>query len=209
MIGDWLNPLGSVDRIGQSVINLGSPSINSDSHHHWPIINRQSATVTNRSIANHQFRLEDRNGRSGRHFLQIPGPTNVPDRILRALSQPTMDHRGPTSRRSAREVFTGSSRSSRRNRPGRHLSGLRHRRVGSLAGEHALARRRDPDVRNRAFRDAVERSRDSPRVRRSTSSTGDWHHGVRPRWVYAKLADDRAPGSRPSPSYTTRPRPAP
>ncbi|MFI6044629.1 pyridoxal-phosphate-dependent aminotransferase family protein [Nocardia sp. NPDC051321] len=32
---------------------------------------------------------------SGRHFLQIPGPTNVPDRILRAIAQPTIDHRGP------------------------------------------------------------------------------------------------------------------
>ncbi|HUL65039.1 MAG TPA: aminotransferase class V-fold PLP-dependent enzyme [Burkholderiaceae bacterium] len=33
--------------------------------------------------------------RSGRHFLQIPGPTNVPDRILRAIDHPTIDHRGP------------------------------------------------------------------------------------------------------------------
>ena len=32
---------------------------------------------------------------SGRHFLQIPGPTNVPDRILRAIDAPTIDHRGP------------------------------------------------------------------------------------------------------------------
>lgn len=32
---------------------------------------------------------------SGRHFLQIPGPTNVPDRVLRAIDFPTMDHRGP------------------------------------------------------------------------------------------------------------------
>ncbi len=32
---------------------------------------------------------------SGRHFLQIPGPTNVPDRVLRAMSRPTIDHRGP------------------------------------------------------------------------------------------------------------------
>ena len=32
---------------------------------------------------------------SGRHFLQIPGPTNVPDRVLRAMDMPTMDHRGP------------------------------------------------------------------------------------------------------------------
>jgi alanine-glyoxylate transaminase / serine-glyoxylate transaminase / serine-pyruvate transaminase len=32
---------------------------------------------------------------TGRHFLQIPGPTNVPDRVLRAMAQPTIDHRGP------------------------------------------------------------------------------------------------------------------
>jgi alanine-glyoxylate transaminase/serine-glyoxylate transaminase/serine-pyruvate transaminase len=32
---------------------------------------------------------------SGRHFLQIPGPSPVPDRILRAISLPTIDHRGP------------------------------------------------------------------------------------------------------------------
>ena len=31
----------------------------------------------------------------GRHFLQIPGPTNVPDRVLRAMNRPTIDHRGP------------------------------------------------------------------------------------------------------------------
>ncbi len=35
------------------------------------------------------------NAKSGRHFLQIPGPTNVPDRILRAIDRPTIDHRGP------------------------------------------------------------------------------------------------------------------
>lgn len=33
--------------------------------------------------------------RSGRHFLQVPGPTNVPDRVLRAMARPTMDHRSP------------------------------------------------------------------------------------------------------------------
>ena len=33
--------------------------------------------------------------RSGRHFLQVPGPTNVPDRIIRAMARPTIDHRGP------------------------------------------------------------------------------------------------------------------
>lgn len=45
--------------------------------------------------------------RSGRHFLQIPGPTNVPDRILRAIDQPTIDHRGPDFAVLAREVLAG------------------------------------------------------------------------------------------------------
>ena len=31
----------------------------------------------------------------GRHFLQIPGPTNLPDRVLRAIDAPIIDHRGP------------------------------------------------------------------------------------------------------------------
>lgn len=43
--------------------------------------------------------------RSGRHFLQIPGPTNVPDRILRAIDRPTIDHRGPEFAALAREVL--------------------------------------------------------------------------------------------------------
>ena len=36
--------------------------------------------------------------RSGRHFLQIPGPTNTPDRVLRAIDNATIDHRGPAFR---------------------------------------------------------------------------------------------------------------
>ncbi|MEE8516817.1 MAG: aminotransferase class V-fold PLP-dependent enzyme, partial [Alphaproteobacteria bacterium] len=44
---------------------------------------------------------------SGRHFLQIPGPTNVPDRILRAIDQPTIDHRGPDFKDMVREVLDG------------------------------------------------------------------------------------------------------
>lgn len=43
--------------------------------------------------------------RSGRHFLQIPGPTNVPGRVLRAMSRPTIDHRGPEFRSLAHEVL--------------------------------------------------------------------------------------------------------
>ncbi|HET8697115.1 MAG TPA: aminotransferase class V-fold PLP-dependent enzyme [Gammaproteobacteria bacterium] len=44
---------------------------------------------------------------TGRHFLQIPGPTNVPDRVLRAMAQPTIDHRGPEFAELGREVLTG------------------------------------------------------------------------------------------------------
>ena len=45
--------------------------------------------------------------RSGRHFLQIPGPTNVPDRILRAIDAPTIDHRGPVFQALGKEVLDG------------------------------------------------------------------------------------------------------
>ena len=42
---------------------------------------------------------------SGRHLLQIPGPTNVPDRLLRAISRPTIDHRGPEFRGIAHDIL--------------------------------------------------------------------------------------------------------
>jgi len=45
--------------------------------------------------------------RAGRHFLQIPGPTNVPDRVLRAIDNATMDHRGPDFAHLGREVLEG------------------------------------------------------------------------------------------------------
>lgn len=48
--------------------------------------------------------------KSGRHFLQIPGPTNVPDRVLRAIGQPTIDHRGPEFQKISEDVLNGSRR---------------------------------------------------------------------------------------------------
>jgi alanine-glyoxylate transaminase / serine-glyoxylate transaminase / serine-pyruvate transaminase len=44
---------------------------------------------------------------TGRHFLQIPGPTNVPDRVLRAMAQPVIDHRGPEFAKLSTEVLRG------------------------------------------------------------------------------------------------------
>jgi alanine-glyoxylate transaminase / serine-glyoxylate transaminase / serine-pyruvate transaminase len=42
---------------------------------------------------------------SGRHFLQVPGPSNVPDRVLRAIARPTIDHRGPEFGRMTLEIL--------------------------------------------------------------------------------------------------------
>jgi alanine-glyoxylate transaminase/serine-glyoxylate transaminase/serine-pyruvate transaminase len=47
---------------------------------------------------------------AGRHFLQIPGPTNVPDRVLRAIDLPTMDHRGPDFAPLGKAVLEGMKR---------------------------------------------------------------------------------------------------
>jgi alanine-glyoxylate transaminase/serine-glyoxylate transaminase/serine-pyruvate transaminase len=47
---------------------------------------------------------------AGRHFLQIPGPTNVPDRVLRAIDFPTMDHRGPEFAELGKAVLEGMKR---------------------------------------------------------------------------------------------------
>ncbi len=54
---------------------------------------------------------------SGRHFLQIPGPTNVPDRVLRAIDRPTIDHRGPEFQVLGKEVLEGMKRIFRTRHP--------------------------------------------------------------------------------------------
>src|SRR5215213_4317935 len=50
------------------------------------------------------------NSRTGRHFLQIPGPTNVPDRVLRAIDRPTIDHRSADFSSLGRQVLEGMQR---------------------------------------------------------------------------------------------------
>ena len=47
---------------------------------------------------------------AGRHFLQIPGPTNVPERVLRAIDMPTIDHRGPEFAALGKTVLAGMKR---------------------------------------------------------------------------------------------------
>ena len=54
---------------------------------------------------------------TGRHFLQIPGPTNVPDRVLRAMDMPTLDHRGPEFAELGYAVLAGCQRIFRTKQP--------------------------------------------------------------------------------------------
>ena len=142
--------------------------------------------------------------KSGRHFLQIPGPTNVPDRVLRALSRP--DDRSSRARvRRARERGVERAQGDLPDLVARHhLPGLRHGRVGSLARQHALARRQGPDVRDGPLRDAVERHRDADgpagRFRRRRLASRR-----RPRRRLRKARRRSRPAqSKPSASSTTR-----
>jgi alanine-glyoxylate transaminase/serine-glyoxylate transaminase/serine-pyruvate transaminase len=59
------------------------------------------------SITHPRSEETSRKHRAGRHFLQIPGPTNVLDRILRAIERPTIDHRGPEFAKLGKEVLEG------------------------------------------------------------------------------------------------------
>lgn len=53
----------------------------------------------------------------GRHFLQIPGPTNVPDRVLRAIDNPVIDHRGPEFAELAKGCLEGMKKIFKTNDP--------------------------------------------------------------------------------------------
>jgi len=54
---------------------------------------------------------------TGRHFLQIPGPTNVPDRVLRAMDMPPLDHRGAEFAELGYAVLAGMQRIFRTKQP--------------------------------------------------------------------------------------------
>src|ERR1700676_2260989 len=56
---------------------------------------------------NESFRLKLMPYSSGRQFVQLPGPTNVPARVLRAMSRPTIDHRGPECAGLVLEILEG------------------------------------------------------------------------------------------------------
>jgi alanine-glyoxylate transaminase/serine-glyoxylate transaminase/serine-pyruvate transaminase len=128
--------------------------------------------------------------RAGRHFLQIPGPTNVPDRILRAMAMPTIDHRGPEFSRLARALFEGLRRVFR-------TAGavVMFPSSGSGAWEAALVNTLSPGDRVLMFETghfatlwcAMARNLDLD----VDFVAGDWRRGVDPDVVEARLRDDR------------------
>ena len=128
---------------------------------------------------------------SGRHFLQIPGPSNVPDRILRAIDRPTIDHRGPEFGALGREVLAGM----------RSIFQTRHPVViysssGTGAWEAALVNALSPGERMLI----CETGHFAATWRQLAERLGfvvdtiptDWRHGADPAQIEARLAEDAA-----------------
>jgi len=128
---------------------------------------------------------------SGRHFLQIPGPTNVPDRVLRAIDQPTIDHRGPAFQRLGKELLEGLKAIFKTKGPVVIFPAS-----GTGAWEAALVNTLSPGDRVLMVETghfATLWSRMAGRLGLELDFiAGDWRHGVDPGAVEARLADDRA-----------------
>jgi len=126
----------------------------------------------------------------GRHFLQIPGPTNVPDRVLRALSQPTIDHRGPEFARMTKEVLEGLQKLIK-------TSGkvIVYPSSGTGSWEAALVNTLSPGDKVLGFETghfatmwknvAVKMGLQAEFI------PGDWRHGADPAQIENKLKEDR------------------
>ncbi len=129
--------------------------------------------------------------KSGRHFLQIPGPTNVPDRVLRAMSRPTIDHRGPEFSRLAREILEGLRQVFWTSGPV-----VIYPSSGTGAWEAALVNTLSPGDRVLMFEighfATLWRGMAARLGLQVDFVPGDWRHGVDPEIVESKLAEDRA-----------------
>jgi alanine-glyoxylate transaminase/serine-glyoxylate transaminase/serine-pyruvate transaminase len=127
--------------------------------------------------------------KSGRHFLQIPGPTNVPDRVLRALSQPTMDHRGPEFAKLARDAISGAQAIFMTTSPV-----VIYPSSGTGAWEASLVNTLSPGDQVLMFETGHFATLWKDMATRLGLQVefvpGDWRHGVDPAVVYAKLAND-------------------
>ena len=129
--------------------------------------------------------------RAGRHFLQIPGPTNVPDRVLHAIAGATIDHRGPDFPRLTHEVLDGMRRVFQTNGavvifPSSGTGGWEAALVNTLSpGDRVLA------VEIGEFAALwAELARRLGLVVDLVQT--DWRHGVDPAIVHDRLAADTA-----------------
>jgi alanine-glyoxylate transaminase/serine-glyoxylate transaminase/serine-pyruvate transaminase len=128
--------------------------------------------------------------RSGRHFLQIPGPTNVPDRILRAIAAPTMDHRGPAFGKLGRRVLDGL-------KPifGTHGPVIIYPASGTGAWEAALVNTLSPGDHVLMFESGHFASLWFELAKRlqlgAEMIPGDWRRGLDPQALEARLKKDR------------------
>ena len=129
---------------------------------------------------------------SGRPFLQIPGPTNVPDRILRAMAAPTIDHRGPEFGRLTGEILDGLKRVFKTAQPVMVFPGS-----GSGAWEAALVNTLSPGDKVLAFETghfATQWSHMATALGLDVEFVpGDWRSGVAPAVLEQKLTEDAAP----------------
>jgi alanine-glyoxylate transaminase / serine-glyoxylate transaminase / serine-pyruvate transaminase len=126
---------------------------------------------------------------SGRHFLQIPGPTNVPDRVLRAMAAPAIDHRGPAFADLAREVLADVGRLCGTSRPV-----ALYPCSGTGAWEAALVNTLSPGDRVLAFDNghfATLWARMAKNLGLEVDVVpGDWRRAVDPGQVEEKLSAD-------------------
>lgn len=128
---------------------------------------------------------------SGRHFLQIPGPTNVPDRILRAIDNPTIDHRGPDFARLGLECLQGVREVFQTKDPV-----IIFPASGTGAWEAALVNTLSPGDRVLMFETGHFAALWQQLALRLGLEVeylpGDWRHGVDPQRLEAVLSEDRA-----------------
>ena len=128
--------------------------------------------------------------RRGRHFLQIPGPTNTPDRVLRAMAAPTIDHRGPEFAELGHAVLAGLKTVFQTDSPV-----VIYPASGSGAWEASLVNTLSPGDAVLAF-DIGEFSKNWAEVARRLGldvelMPGTWRRGVDPGEVGERLARDR------------------
>lgn len=130
---------------------------------------------------------------SGRHFLQIPGPSTVPDRILRAMDYPTIDHRGPEFQNLGKSVLSGIRKIFQTES---HV--VIYPASGTGAWEAALTNTLSPGdlvlmVETGHFATLWKRMAERLGIV-VDFVPGDWRHGVDPEIVEQRLAAD--PGRR-------------